>query len=454
MTRIFRAGTPSLVLSLLLSELVLIFLSYFAALYLLPDLGNEVFLLYDSGLQRVGAVAAFVIAAMYFGDLYGDLRVRGKLRLAQRLCMVIGLTFMFQALLGYWNVDWNLPKELIILGSVILFAVLFGWRLLFSVGIDHAVGALRTLFLGSSPTAIQLADYYGRDSQFGLIPIGYILLDAEPAPPDSEVLRPQTAPEMLRMIDEAYPHRIIVAKPARMSPTWVDSFLELQFGGIQAEDAATLYERTFGRVCLAEIRPSQLIFGDDFEPRETSLKLQWVYSFGLAVVLAIPLLPLVLVIALLLKLTSREPVLMREVRVGLHDQPVTLYRFRWTREQNSVVQPTRLGRLLRAWRLDSLPLLYNVLRGDLSIVGPRAVRPEFARALSEMIPIYRHRHRVRPGLTGWAQVSGIDDEGVPEQISELEYDLYYVKNVSASLDLSILTGSLRALLAERSRVDR
>lgn len=321
-------------------------------------------------------------------------------------------------------------------GSALAIVSVFLWRLLFSAAIRNSVGARRVLFLGITPTVAQLAGHLGQHPELGLAPIGYLDRDCEVADSSANLARLGAVADLTSVIEQHSPDWIVIGKREEIPPWWVDDFLELRFGGIRAERASSLYENTFGRVSALEIRPAELIFGDTLRPSPAWLNLQSAYSLALSAIAFVPALPLLGCIALLLKITSRGPVFLREQRAGLHGAPFSLYRFRCA---------SPLGRVLRRLRLDALPQLVNVLRGEMSLVGPRAVRPEFATRLCESIPFYNQRHLVRPGLTGWAQVNARRGDGMPDALAFLEYDLHYLRNLSPALDLLILLSAVRAV---------
>ena len=229
----------------------------------------------------------------------------------------------------------------------------------------------------------------------------------------------------------------------------VDLLLDLRFSGIRIEEAAGLYEATFGRITTRRLRPSQLIFSAELGPQRWNMQVQTVYSFIIAVVGLIVAAPIMLLVALAVRLTSTGPVLFRQKRVGLNGKHFTLYKFRsmrvdaeagtgavWAKRNDPRV--TRIGGFLRKTRLDELPQLFNVVSGKMAIVGPRPERPEFVSVLAEQIPFYRQRHAVKPGVTGWAQINYKYGDTIEDTIVKLEYDLYYIKNLSPSLDLFIM----------------
>ena len=443
MIRIFRVLVPASVLALFLSEVVLVFGCYVAAAYADPDVDGGIFLLYESGVLRIGIVVALTILGLYFHNLYGDVRIRNRTRLLQQLFFITGIVFLAQALTGYWDRDLALPRKIMMLGSALALAAIFGWRLLFSAAIHNAVGARRVLFLGITPTVAQLAAHLGQHPELGLAPIGYLDRDCDVLAASANLARLGAVGDLTHVIEEHHPDWIVIGKRDEIPPWWADDFLELRFGGIRAEKASTLYENTFGRVSALEIRPAELIFGDTLRPSPAWVNLQSAYSLALALIAFVLALPLLLLIALLVKITSRGPVLLRERRASLHAVPFDLYRFRCVYRGDGA-RPTPLGRLLRKLQLDGLPQIVNVLRGDMSLVGPCAVRPEFAARLSELIPFYSQRHLVRPGLTGWAQVSADASAAAPDALRLLEYDLHYIRNLSPALDLLILLSALRA----------
>jgi exopolysaccharide biosynthesis polyprenyl glycosylphosphotransferase len=237
--------------------------------------------------------------------------------------------------------------------------------------------------------------------------------------------------------------------------------LDLRFGGLLIEEAARTYEAAFGRITTKALRPSYLIFSSDLGPRPVSLRLQSYYSFLLACVGLLIAAPIMLLVAIAVRITSPGPILFRQTRVGLSGRPFTIYKFRsmradaeaktgavWAVRNDPRVTP--IGKYLRMLRLDELPQIFNVIRGEMSVVGPRPERPEFVQTLSEVIPFYRQRHSVKPGITGWAQINYKYGETIDDAIVKLEYDLYYIKNLSLSLDMYIIFHTLKAMLVTRS----
>jgi exopolysaccharide biosynthesis polyprenyl glycosylphosphotransferase len=230
--------------------------------------------------------------------------------------------------------------------------------------------------------------------------------------------------------------------------------------GVAFDHLASVYEEYTGKIAVENLRPSWFIFSDGFRKSAALVmvkRLVDVIAGGIGVVLS---LPVMLLVALLIKLTSRGAVLYHQARVGQHGRIFTVHKFRsmvsdaeattgavWAQENDSRVTP--IGGFLRRSRLDELPQLWNVLRGDMSLVGPRPERPEFVRNLTEKIPFYGQRHVVRPGLTGWAQIRYTYGASVEDAMEKLQYDLFYIKNLSLALDLFILVSTVKTVLQRR-----
>ncbi len=447
MIRIFKIFVPTSVLALLFSEVLLIFASYLASVYLSPDMDMEVFIQYEDGLTRIAIVTALILAGLYFNDLYTNVRVRSRLLLGQQLCLVVGVAFIVQALLSFAHEDFTLDKSLMVSGSLIVLAVLFGWRLLFSAALKNSLGKRRVLFLGTSPTVFQVASHFHQHPELGMLPIGYLDGVHGSAPPDATLKRLGSVDDLSQVVDETAPEWILIGNRKEVQPWWVREFLELRFGGIETEEIARVYETTFGRVCAREVRPADVLFAGSLSPRTVSERLHTMYTLGFALTLAILAFPLMLLAALLIKITSRGPIFIREMRVGLHDVPFTMYRFRCAEIGPGIPRATPIGKILARFRLQPLPQLFQVLVGQMSLVGPEALRPETTAALSEKIPFYRQRHMVKPGITGWEQVNdNRSSDQVVDALRQLEYDLYYIKNLSPSLDFFILLRSAKTLL--------
>ena len=457
MVRLFRVFIPIVTLLLLASEALLVTGAFVAAALLaLPD--ADVYFTAGSGIFSVGLVVLSIIIGLYLNDLYSDIQVNSRILLVQQLCFVMGAAFLIQAVISYVDPNLRMPLHVMVPGSVLAVGLMFAWRLFFSAYALKVMGGERLLMVGGSPLLDDISRHVQEHPEKGVQVIGF-LEDTEPA---SEAYGKHLGRlEALREVAAATrPTRIVVGMVERRNCLPVDDLLDLRFAGHIVEEAATAYERVCGRVPVRELRPSQLIYtGESGRIRHTMLY-QTVGSRLIAVLGLILTAPFLLLTALAVRLSSAGPILYRQVRVGLGGEPFTLYKFRSMRVDAEALtgaiwavkddpRVTTVGRIIRKLRLDELPQFWNVLKGEMAIVGPRPERPEFVELLIEQVPYYRQRHAVRPGITGWAQISYKYGDTVEDTMVKLEYDLYYIKHMSFSLDLYIIFHTLKAMLLSR-----
>ena len=460
MIRVFRVFVPESVLALLFSDAILLYACYSLAALLTLDADPQVFIRYDSGWFRIAIVMLSVMAGLYFQDLYNDIRVHSKTLLIQQAGVSLGGAFLFQALLVYLRrQDWFLPTGAMLAGSGMAFAILPIWRVLYARFACRALGSERVLLLGSSQLIQDVCARWAEHPESGFTAIGCLDDSAGDSLIPGVPLLGGIA-EVGCIAPRERPSRIVVGISERRNRLPVSQLLDLRLGGIQVQDASETYESTFCRVSTRELRPAQLIFSTELGPNPKRVVFQSVYSFAIALTGAVLAAPLMLAVAALLKLTSRGPILYRQQRVGKDGVPFTLYKFRsmiqhaesksgpvWASKDDPRITPA--GKWLRALRLDELPQLLNVLKGDMSIVGPRPERPEFVRELEKRIPFYKQRHCVKPGITGWAQINHKYGATIEDTIAKLEYDLYYIKNLSPSLDALIIFHTAKVMLLSR-----
>jgi sugar transferase (PEP-CTERM system associated) len=460
MIRLFRVFVPSSIIALLVSEVILIYTCYVVATFIVLYEDPQVFLFDDNGLGRIALVVTCIIVGIYFQDLYEQFRVRSRILLFQQTGVVVGLAFLVQALLGYLRLrDVLLPTWLMIIGSAMVLVLLPAWRIFYSGVVFKATGLERVLFLGTSAVVQEIGRHFAEHPETGFTVIGYVdNVENGVEISGGKTLGPIS--ELRQIVDGLKPDRIVVGMSERRERLPVNQLLDLRLSGIPIEDALTTYEATFGRISTRELRPSQLIFSTELGPNPGRVMLQSLYSMTIALVGAAVTAPVMLLVAGLVRLTSPGPALFRQQRVGKNDVVFTLYKFRsmyrdaeaasgavWAKQDDPRITPA--GRWLRRLRLDELPQLFNVLKGDMSIVGPRPERPEFVTELSQRIPYYRQRHCVKPGITGWAQINHKYGDSIEDTITKLEYDLYYIKNLAPALDAFIMFHTAKVMLLSR-----
>lgn len=460
MIRLFRVFVPVGTVTLLISETLLVVSAFILATFLVLEVDPTVFLLYDGGLVRISVVLLSILIGLHFHDLYSQYFVKSRIVLLQQLCLVMGLAFLFQGMISYVNANLRVPLRIMLLGSAFAVVAIYGWRLLFSKYAVQVVGHDRLLFVGGSPLLEDIGAHVQEHPEAGLAISGYVDDSHEIGAllPGGKVLGPLSA--LREIVAATRPNRIVVGMSERRNRAPMSELLELRFAGNIIEEVAAAYERVCGRVCIRELRPSQLIYSGELGPRPQDVAYQRAINSLVAGLVLVFASPFLLLTAIAVRLSSPGPVLYRQVRVGLNGQPFTLYKFRsmwadaeaqtgavWAALDDPRITP--VGKIIRRFRFDELPQLFNVIRGEMAIVGPRPERPEFVHALSDEIPYYRQRHCVRPGITGWAQISYKYGDTLEDTITKLEYDLYYIKNMSLSLDTYILFHTLKTMILTR-----
>jgi len=459
--RLFRVSIPASVLLLILLDAAILLSCYIvAALFALNDsLDPEFYLLYDQGLIRVLIAVGAAQIGMYLADLYQSIMVRSHTEMLQKFAMILGGSFLLQATLGYGQSSLQLPKWTMVYGSVGVLVLLPLWRFIYDGIVRNALPRERFLFVLPSALSIEIMREINRRPELGYHTVGYIDTGLHPAVPPV-VPYFGTLDRIQALVREKRPDRIVIGRTDAPEVPPIQDLLEWRFSGLRIEEAATAYETIFGRISIREWTRSNLIFTSHFDPKPASAHLQTIYSFLLASIGAVVTSPVMVVVAVLVKLSSPGPILLRQTRVGLRGAHFTLYKFRsmytdaeantgavWATENDPRITP--VGRWLRQLRLDELPQFFNVICGEMAVVGPRPERPEFSLVLEEETPFYRQRQCVKPGITGWAQINHKYGDTTEDAIIKLEYDLYYIKNLAPALDAYIIFHTLKVMLISR-----
>ena len=264
------------------------------------------------------------------------------------------------------------------------------------------------------------------------------------------------------LVEETRPDIVVVAQIDRRGCFPTKALLECRLRGIRVEDWPTFYEKATGKILVTAVRPSWLIFSDGFVKTTRTEIVKRLFDITVSVIGLALAAPIMAVVALAIKIESSGPMLYRQSRLGQNGCVFILNKFRsmrqdaekhtgpvWTTAKDTRI--TRVGAVLRRTRLDELPQLVNVLVGHMSFIGPRPERPEFVTELQKTIPFYMERLAVKPGITGWAQVRYQYGSSVEDAVEKLQYDLYYIKNLSLFLDLLIVLNTVQVVLFARGR---
>jgi exopolysaccharide biosynthesis polyprenyl glycosylphosphotransferase len=457
MIRLFSTFIPTSILGLLGSEILLVSGIYSAVCYFTVESGIYLFLFDENGWQRLAVLVASVMTGLHFNDFYTNIRIRSRVLLYQQVCLTIGVAFLVQAAIAYLNVNWRMPRKAMLLGSALCLILLPLWRIFYSWVILRIIGAEKLLLVGSSPALEKVAQVLKERPELGMQPVGSVSDRQSPLAPG--VVRLGGFADLWEIVRETNPSRLIVGLTSEEEQD-LRNLLDVRQRGIVIEDVSRLYENILGRVCLSRLRSGDVVYRNELEPPHRQVLIHSAYSFLIALTALVVASPVMLLTALAVRLSSRGPVLFRQTRVGLNNTTFTLYKFRsmyvdaeertgavWAQANDPRVTP--IGRWLRSLRLDEFPQLFNVLRGEMAIVGPRPERPEFVKPLAETIPYYLNRHAVKPGITGWAQINYKYGNTIEDTVVKLEYDLYYIKNLSFSLDLLIMFHTVKTILLTR-----
>jgi len=422
----------------------------------------EVMIANDSLLKFL-LVAGVLQTCLYYADLY-DIRTLGDRReLFVRLVQALAAASFILAAVYYWFPDLVIGRGVIAIAALLLLTLVPGWRLAFEWMSRQVRARERLLLVGTSTAAIDLArELYERRHELGVEIVGFV--DPDPARVGAPVLNPGiigTIEDIPSIVRAKKVDRVVVSLADARGKLPVDKLLEMKLDGVAFDHLASIYEQYTGKIAVENLRPSWLIFSSGFKKsRLLSMSKRFVdvlvSSVGLVIVL-----PLMLLIGAAIRLTSSGPILYHQRRVGRHGRIFVVHKFRSMRpDAEAVTGPvwaskkgdkriTPLGAVLRRSRLDELPQLWNVLRGDMSFVGPRPERPEFVTGLTKQIPFYGQRHVVRPGLTGWAQVRYTYGASIEDALQKLQYDLFYIKNLSIALDLFIIFSTVKTVLLRK-----
>jgi sugar transferase (PEP-CTERM system associated) len=456
MFRLFKHYVPYTVLLLALIDFAMLLLAAELAWIIRADqIGMAV-----SGITtRMVPLLSFVITiqcgmvavGVYGSDAFQSLRFAAA-RLMVAICLgVILLSTVYFAFPG--QTLWR---------SNSLYAMFIGWTLLVvnRVVLGEMLGSVafkrRVLVMGAGARANRLRQL-GESKRSNFIVVGHIDMGDVASVIPSAV--PRAAIDNLsEYVTRMNANEVVLALEERRKSIPLKDLLRVRTEGVHVNEITTFLERETGRVDLRSTNPSWLIFSDGFSSgRRLSAVSKRIFDVVVSAALLTLTLPLILVFAILIKLESRGPVIYRQDRIGLFGQPFWCLKLRsmrsdaevggkavWAAENDPRV--TRVGRFIRKFRVDELPQIWAVLKGDMSFVGPRPERPAFVEQLGEKIPYYNERHMVKPGITGWAQINYPYGASLQDSRVKLEYDLYYAKNYTPFLDIVILLQTLRVVM--------
>ena len=454
MIRLFNVYYPVRTLILLIGEALIVWTSFLlGAIYCFRQ-DSYLVLNYEGGYVKILIFTLLVLLCSHWFDLYDTARLNSRGELYFRLLMVPGLLAFLLAGVSFIRPDFLLGNGSSAVGLVILTVALVGWRTGFTWLIQLPILIERVYVLGTGARAQRLVLGLRQNPEIGVEIVSWT------GKVEGALTREAVATHLLEVVNRQKVHRVIVAMPDRRNTIPMQELLDLRMQGVKIEEATSWLERISGKIEVENLYPSWMVFGEGFRRSSLFRIVRRVVSIFISLVgliLALPLLPLIM---LAIRLDSQGPVLYRQTRVGKNGRTFHVVKFRTMRTDaealsgpqwagNNDPRVTRIGRFLRSSRLDEIPQLWCVLRGDMAFVGPRPERPEFVEWLSREIPYYNVRHMVRPGLTGWAQVKYKYGSTVEDAREKLQYDLFYIKNASIGFDLLIMFQTIKTVLLKR-----
>jgi sugar transferase (PEP-CTERM system associated) len=410
---------------------------------------------------KVGLLMLVVQGAFYIFDLYDFRRIRQRAALYMRIFQAMGLAAIALAVIFYLVPQMMLGRGVFLVSLLLMLTLMSCWRVFVNWLLGHPRLAERVLILGTEQTAINLAREVLERPEVGYRVVGFV--GDDPALVGKSLINPCVVglnSELEEIVHRYRPDRIVVAITDRRGHLPVDPLLRLKIEDtVAVEEIQSFHERLTGKISTEMLRPSRLIFSNSSRRLRLYRQVRRFADFVLAMIGFVLSLPLMLVTAIAIKLDSRGPVFYTQERLGLHNDVFRIIKFRSMRtdaEKDGAVwaceddpRITRVGRLIRKLRIDELPQFVNVIRGDMSFIGPRPERPVFVAKLEKEVRYYSQRHLVKPGLTGWAQIRYPYGASVEDAVEKLQYDLYYIKNQSPVLDAIIIFETIRIVLFGR-----
>lgn len=411
----------------------------------------------------VKLLAAMVVAqsSFYLFDLYDFKAIGQRSTLPLRIMQALGMSAIALALLFYAIPQMMLGRGVFALALALMLTAMIGWRALAMWILGHPLLAERVLILGTDLPAIAIAREIMQRREHGYEVIGFVSHDL--ALVGQSLINPRVIgvmDDLEELVRLRRPDRIVIALADRRGKLPLDLLLRFKVRDeIQVEESARFFERLTGKISTDRLQPGQLIFTETSRWTRLYRRLRRMFDIVSSLIGIALSSPLIILTAIAVRLESRGSVIYTQERVGLHGRKFRIFKFRsmrpdaeangpvWAGEKDPRV--TRVGAIIRKLRIDETPQFFNILRGEMSLIGPRPERPEFVEQLEDQIPYYFERHLVKPGLTGWAQVCYPYGASFDDAREKHQYDLYYIKNQSPLLDAIIVLETARVVLFGR-----
>lgn len=448
-------------LLLVAGDLFVLFLAFISAAWCISTWGGvwdiDFWFLFEEEnlLRKILLISISVILGLYFLDLYEKVRVSSRRRLFEDLILVFGVMFLLQAFIAYTYLPFTISRYLMLLGSLLAILLLVGWRMIYSSLLLNSMGQQKIVMIGDTALTRQVWEFVAQHPERGYRVVAVYGNEGVEQSPTGRIEKLGEA--MLEPLLAHEPDLITVAHDHQASPELANDLLQCSMRGIAVVSLGDVYEELFHRVSLQAISTNQLIFSPAFRPKPLVEVAQAIYGRLLALLGLAVSWPVMIVTGIAVRLDSPGPAILRQVRLGQGGVPFAFLKFRSmyvdadarsgpVRAQENDPRITRVGRWIRLTRIDELPQLINVLRGEMTLVGPRPEMPELEKRLLKDLPLYTQRHRIKPGITGWAQIHHEPEDSISSTARKLEYDLYYIKNMTPAMDFITLFHTIKAVI--------
>jgi sugar transferase (PEP-CTERM system associated) len=461
MIRIFRKNYPIRNVFFVIGEGVFIFTSVYIASWVI--LGTQLLNIYGYQTLKILLITIVCQISLYYNDLY-ELKVTQNIReLGFGLIQALGFAAIVLAIIYIFVPKAVVGTDTFLISVGIIVVIIVSWRFCYALVLDRGLFNQRIILLGSAELLGKIKQEIDERKDCGYVIVAEV--------PDAKYKRNSDNSdtknsqnvighkyEGLADLAQAYSiEKIIVALEEKRNNFPTKELLKCRVNGIEVIEGNSFYEMLTGKLIVKSINPSWLIFSEGFRKSRTRLVMKRLADLLLAGIMLLTFLPLIAVIALLIKIDSKGPVIFSQDRVGQNGKLYRIHKFRsmvedaekksgpvWAQTDDNRI--TRVGKIIRKLRMDELPQLWNILKGDMSFVGPRPEREHFVKELEKLIPYYRERHTVKPGLSGWAQGSYRYGASVDDAVEKLNYDLFYIKNMSFFMDLMIVLRTIKIVL--------
>ncbi len=456
MIRLFKHYVPHAVLFLALVDFCLLLAAAEAAWVIrAQQIGMEVDYIGNRAGPLLAFAASVLTAAMAVG-VYGSDALQSLRFAIARLLVAVSLGVIFQSVMAFALPGMTLWRSNSLYAMGLAFVFLAFSRAILGSLIGGEAFKRRLLILGGGKRAQRIKELESEPGA-GFVVVGYVAMN-ENKRVIPEAINRDAIFNLADYVVKLGASEVVLALEERRNAIPLDDLLRIKTTGVHVNDMSSFIERETGRVDLDSVNPSWLIFSDGFSSgRRISSMAKRLFDMVASSLLLLLSSPIIILFAILIKLESKGPAIYRQERVGLFGQTYFVNKLRsmrsdaeddgkavWASEDDPRI--TRIGKFIRKVRIDELPQTWNVLKGEMSFVGPRPERPEFVADLEDKLSYYAERHMVKPGITGWAQVNYPYGASLEDARHKLEYDLYYAKNYTPFLDLLILLQTVRVIL--------